>query len=431
VSGVRRETPAPRALPRTDRARWLWLAPPPAAHALAGWALLPLRAFLGFTFCFAGLQKLANPSFFHAANPASIQAQMVAAARHSPIRALLTPLSHQAVLIGTVIAIGEIAVGFGALIGLLTRIAALGGALIALNLFLAVSFHTNPYYVGSDIVFVFAWLPLIVAGGGQFSIDALVANLAAVRRSRPAYVPVHLPFSTVQNICGHYRGGWCMARRDTACAPTGCPYIAGEIEKAAHAASAMPVDTDRRRLVGAVTLGAGAVAVLGAGSIAGIGRLLHGSSSAVTNAPTIGPGSAAPTNTTNPSAPVPTTAATPTATSTTTPTAPPTTGAQPTGTKIGPASAVPVKGAATFQDPASGDPAIVVQPRAGTYLAFDAVCPHAGCTVEYDSGNSVFVCPCHGSQFNGNTGAVETGPARSGLGKIKLAKGSDGQLYAT
>src|SRR5450432_4931766 len=100
VSGVRRETPAPRALPRTDRARLLWLAPPPAAHALAGWALLPLRAFLGFTFCFAGLQKLANPAFFDAANPASIQAQMAGAARRSPIHALISPLAHHAALVG-------------------------------------------------------------------------------------------------------------------------------------------------------------------------------------------------------------------------------------------------------------------------------------------------------------------------------------------
>jgi uncharacterized membrane protein YphA (DoxX/SURF4 family) len=39
---------------------------------LLGRALLPLRAFLGFTFCFAGLQKLANPGFFQASNPGSI-----------------------------------------------------------------------------------------------------------------------------------------------------------------------------------------------------------------------------------------------------------------------------------------------------------------------------------------------------------------------
>ena len=31
-----------------------------AAHS-AGWALLPLRAFSASPFCFAGLQKLANP----------------------------------------------------------------------------------------------------------------------------------------------------------------------------------------------------------------------------------------------------------------------------------------------------------------------------------------------------------------------------------
>ena len=47
-------------------------------------ALLPLRAFLGFTFCFAGLQKLANPGFFDAASPVSIQSQLAGAARFTP-----------------------------------------------------------------------------------------------------------------------------------------------------------------------------------------------------------------------------------------------------------------------------------------------------------------------------------------------------------
>ncbi|HZV25081.1 MAG TPA: DoxX family membrane protein, partial [Acidothermaceae bacterium] len=134
---VRRQPLQLQALPRDHQARWLWFRPPPAATALAGWALLPLRLFLGLTFCFAGLQKLANPSFFHASNPGGIQAQMLAASRRSPIHALLTPLAHHAVLIGTVIALGEVAVGVGALLGLLTRIAAFGGLLISLNLFLA------------------------------------------------------------------------------------------------------------------------------------------------------------------------------------------------------------------------------------------------------------------------------------------------------
>ncbi len=134
-----------RAAPSSTGPRWLWLVPPGSVPAVSGWALLPLRAFLGFTFCFAGLQKLANPAFFDAANPASIQAQMAGAVRRSPIHDLISPLAHHAALIGAVIALGEVAVGIGALLGLLTRIAAIGGLLLSLNLFLAVSFHTSPY----------------------------------------------------------------------------------------------------------------------------------------------------------------------------------------------------------------------------------------------------------------------------------------------
>ena len=429
---VRRQPLQLQALPRDHQARWLWFRPPPAATALAGWALLPLRLFLGLTFCFAGLQKLANPSFFHASNPGGIQAQMLAASRRSPIHALLTPLAHHAVLIGTVIALGEVAVGVGALLGLLTRIAAFGGLLISLNLFLAVSFHTNPYYTGSDIVFMFAWLPLVVTGGGQLSADALIANLAAIRQIRPPSVPVQLPFATVQNICGHYQGGWCLARRDTACAPAGCPFIERELEKAAHTDKATNVDMDRRRLVGAAMLGAGTVAVLGTGAIAGIGRLLHGSSPAAAAVPSVGPGVAtsAAASATPGGSPSASNPSAPSSTPSSTPTSPTEAATHPPGTKLGAASNVPVAGAATFTDPATGDPAVVVQPRAGVFLAFDAVCPHAGCTVEYDQANAIFVCPCHGSQFNGSTGAVETGPASQGLGKISIAKGSDGQLYA-
>ena len=54
-------------------------ASPRHTLALAGWVLLPLRAFLGFTFCFAGVEKLANPNFFNASSPSSIEAQMIAA----------------------------------------------------------------------------------------------------------------------------------------------------------------------------------------------------------------------------------------------------------------------------------------------------------------------------------------------------------------
>lgn len=376
MSAGRQGSTARGATRATPSARWLWLVPPGSPPTRAQWALLPLRAFLGFTFCFAGLQKLANPAFFDAANPTSIQAQMAGAARRSPIHALISPLAHHATLIGAVIALGEVAVGVGALLGLLTRIAAIGGLLLSLNLFLAVRFHTSPWYTGSDIVFAFAWVPFIIAGGGLLSLDALVANVVVARQS------------------------W----------------------------SGAPVDVDRRRVLGAVTFAAALVAVFGAGAAAGLGRLFNTASSR-SSAGELSSGADSAAASPPAASPAPTTSATATSGTASSATATPGT-AKPAGSKIGPASAVPVAGSAAFQDPATGDPGVVVQPKAGTFLGFDAVCPHAGCTVGYDQSRARFVCPCHGSEFNGTTGALEMGPATRGLRRITVAEGSDGQLYA-
>ena len=150
---------------------------------MLGRALLPLRAFLGFTFCFAGLQKLANPGFFQASNPGSIQAQLAGAARRSPIHSLISPLTHLAIPLGVLIALAEVAIGLGTLLGLWQRLAAAGGVALSLLLFLTVSFHSSPYYTGADIVFAFAWTPLLLAGGGPLlSADAAIAARARARR---------------------------------------------------------------------------------------------------------------------------------------------------------------------------------------------------------------------------------------------------------
>jgi thiosulfate dehydrogenase [quinone] large subunit len=82
---------------------------------------------------------------------------------------------------GCAIAIGELAVGLGTLVGLLGRLAALGGALISLSLWLTVSWTATPYYYGNDLAYLMAWLPLVLAGTPTFSLDAV---LRARRRQR-------------------------------------------------------------------------------------------------------------------------------------------------------------------------------------------------------------------------------------------------------
>jgi thiosulfate dehydrogenase [quinone] large subunit len=88
-----------------------------------------------------------------------------------------------------------------------------------------------------------------------------------------------------------------------------------------------------------------------------------------------------------------------------------------------------VGGSATFTDPSSGDPGLIIQPATDHFVAFDAICPHAGCTVAYQPSAKIIACPCHGSTFDANTGKVTNGPATSGLGKIKVTKGPNGNLY--
>jgi thiosulfate dehydrogenase (quinone) large subunit len=153
-------------------------------------ALLPLRAFLGVTFVYGGIQKLSDPGFLHAGSSSYIGTQLHGFAAGTPggviLRAFATPHPR---LAGVGVALVEIAVGLLTLTGLLTRVAAAVGLALNLLLFLSASWKTSPYFLGSDIVFVFAWLPFVLAGaGGQPALDHRLAGRAAPRaatRGRP------------------------------------------------------------------------------------------------------------------------------------------------------------------------------------------------------------------------------------------------------
>ncbi len=140
------------------------------------YALLPLRVFLGVTFIYAGLDKLTDSAFMSNAGSGSIGDMMRGVRDSSAIPALVDLALKNPVGFGYAIALGELAVGIGALLGLFTRLAALGGALISLSLWLTVSWAAEPYYYGNDLPYMFCWVPLILAGASVFSIDAALRN---------------------------------------------------------------------------------------------------------------------------------------------------------------------------------------------------------------------------------------------------------------
>lgn len=86
-----------------------------------------------------------------------------------------------------------------------------------------------------------------------------------------------------------------------------------------------------------------------------------------------------------------------------------------------PLSSIPVGGAVSAK--LGSTPIVVSQPTAGKVVAFSAVCTHQGCTVAPQ--NSEFDCPCHGSRFNGTTGAVLQGPANAPLTQLKATVSGD------
>jgi thiosulfate dehydrogenase [quinone] large subunit len=341
----------------------MWSVKRPDGTVATGWLLMPVRLFLGITFLFAGIQKLANPDFLRSSSPSSIHAQLVGASHSSPIHGLIGHLVPIASTVGLIISLGEVAIGLGVLAGLWTRVAAVAGMALSFGLFLTVSFHASPYFTGSDIVFFFAWTPFAL--GGAAGAPALDTWLAEQDRKAPAR------------------------------------------------AGAMP-----RRVVlshGALAAVAAGVVVVTSGLAALLGRAIGGTPASASSTPRLGGGGSSST-----------TQATPTTAGGSTSS---TTASVPSGTSVGSSSSVPVGGSATFTVPSSGDPGLIIQPTHDRFVAFDAICPHAGCTVAYQPSAKIIACPCHGSTFDANTGRVTNGPATSGLAKIKITKGPNGNLY--
>jgi thiosulfate dehydrogenase [quinone] large subunit len=335
-------------------------------------ALLPLRLFLGITFVYAGVQKLSDPGFLHAGAPTYIGTQLHGFAAGAPGGFILRTfaLPHP-VLAGVGVALTEILIGLLVTAGLLTRLAAAAGLCLNLLLFLTASWHTTPYFLGPDIVFVFAWLPFVLAGAeGQPALDNML------ERPSPA-----------------------MARRTRL-----RPVEAGEEELTASA-------TSTRRALLAELAGA-------AVAIAGISALVKGPYSAPralgAKPSSSGSGAGGGGGAGGAGGRASASAGTPS-------------GVPPGAVKLAPASRLPSGQAATYGDPADGSPDIIIRNSDGSLKAFSAVCTHAGCTVGYQGG--VIVCPCHGGEYSAETGEVIAGPPPSGLAPKKVLE-AGGQIYA-
>ncbi len=279
--------------------------------------------------------------------------------------------------IGVLIAIAEIAIGLGALSGIAFRLAAVGGAGLSLLFWLTASWGTHPYYYGPDLPYAAGWITVALAGHGGLLVPRIVQGTGErpTSASRRALLQAGL--------------------------------LAGA--SLAIAAVALPYGLARRRadgLVGSVGPGASGGA--------------SASPSAVAPSPSssIGGPSPRPTASSGPAVAPP---ASPGASATAA-------ASQPADLAIGKVAQVTRTGALAFTVPfdapaplPAGDPGIVVRLPDGTFVAFDAVCTHAGCTVEWDAVDGLIICPCHEAIFDPAHGAeVLGGPTNQPLAALPL-----------
>ena len=86
--------------------------------------------------------------------------------------------------------------------------------------------------------------------------------------------------------------------------------------------------------------------------------------------------------------------------------------------------AVPVGGGVILEE----ENVVVVQPRAGEFKAFSAVCTHQGCQVSEVKDGEI-ICHCHASHFAVADGAPTSGPASQPLDEVRIkVSGKDIQV---
>ena len=349
----------------------------------AGVAAVILRAFLGGTMLYAGLDKvILDPRFLQPDGVGSIGATLrLFVTAGGPLAPLVSAVAvGQPVLIGTVIAGTQLLIGALLLSGSWVRLGALLGAAISLALVLTASWGVTPYFYGNDLPYLVAFLALAAIGDG----GVLRAGAPATRGYDPnrraalftgggallaLLALVTLDRSRLAGLLAQNGGS----------DPTTSPSASASASEA-PAASATPGsdedgekdddDDDDDENDGGAKSPKPSESASGGGGGGGGGT----SGAVIKGADALSPGQAL-----------------------------------------------------NFS---AGGTAAVLLKDGGTYRAFERACTHQGVNVDWQSGNGSFYCAEHGARFSAAGDAI-VGPARTALRPITVSVAADGSVSYT
>jgi len=122
------------------------------------WPLRLLRAWLGFTWIYAGWDKASDPGFLTLGSPTFIGTQLSAFATNSPIGFAIDSVLENATQIGIFVMLVEFSIGAATLLWIAPTWAAFGGFAMSLTLWLASSWNVEPYFLASNSAYTILWL---------------------------------------------------------------------------------------------------------------------------------------------------------------------------------------------------------------------------------------------------------------------------------
>ena len=147
-------------------------------------ALRVMRLWLGITWIYAGWDKASDPGFLEAGSSTYMGTQLSGFSTHSPLGFVFDSLIEYAGLVGGFVIFSEFAIGLATLLWVAPRLAAFGGFLMSVGLWLASTFHVSPYFLASNTAYAVLWLTylLLLVGNGKRKVFTMSLERRSVLR---------------------------------------------------------------------------------------------------------------------------------------------------------------------------------------------------------------------------------------------------------
>jgi thiosulfate dehydrogenase [quinone] large subunit len=142
-----------------------------------------MRLWLGITWVYAGWSKASDAGFLTKGSTTFIGTQLSGYSTQSPLPdfAFNTLIEHP-IQVGAFVMVSEFSIGIATLLWVAPTLAAFAGFSMSLGLWLASSFHVNPYFLASDTAYAVLWLSYFLLILGKRRSRDLSVNRRGVMR---------------------------------------------------------------------------------------------------------------------------------------------------------------------------------------------------------------------------------------------------------